>query len=58
MELIVVAVLTVATVLTGMAVTEPARGTWHPAPSDREGKQWSTRHGDQPVRHRRQQTPR
>jgi hypothetical protein len=40
MELIVVAVLTIATVLTGLAVTEPARETWHPARSERETTGW------------------
>jgi hypothetical protein len=41
-EQIVVAVLTIATVLTGLAVTEPARGTWHPAASERVTTRWLT----------------
>lgn len=62
MELIVVAVLTLATLLTGVVVTDPQRGTWHPAPSEREATRWRTgwrsrprrRRDELPVRHRRQ----
>lgn len=43
MALLGVAVLAVATVLTGIVVTSPSRGTWHPAASEREATRWTTR---------------
>ncbi len=58
MELMIVAILALATIVTGVAVTDPDRQTWHPGPCDREGKQWSSPQGDRPARRRRGQASR